>query len=127
VCIVLGDTVRGRRALSRSVDPEQRFAGIIGSDGIDEAQFPAMMRGYAMFVNEACRAANRARPAHQLTEAELEVLKALPTGMTLATIASSLGKSRKTVERQVGNIYAKLHVANRAQAIQRARDLGLYA
>ncbi len=47
--------------------------------------------------------------------------------MTLATIASSLGKSRKTVERQVGNIYAKLHVANRAQAIARARDLGIYA
>jgi DNA-binding NarL/FixJ family response regulator len=56
----------------------------------------------------------------------LEVLKALPAGMTLATIALSLGKSRKTVERQVGAIYAKLHVANRAQAIQRARDLGLH-
>jgi DNA-binding NarL/FixJ family response regulator len=55
----------------------------------------------------------------------MEVLQALPAGMTLATIALSLGKSRKTVERQVGNIYAKLQVANRAQAIQRARDLGL--
>lgn len=126
-CIVLGDTVRGRRALSRVVDPEQRFAALIGAAGIDEEQVPAMMRGYAMFLNEACRAAVRARPAYHLTEAELEVLKALPTGMTLATIATSLGKSRKTVERQVGNIYAKLHVANRAQAIQRARDLGIYA
>jgi DNA-binding CsgD family transcriptional regulator len=127
VCIAVGDTVRGRRALSRSVDPEQRFAGIIGSDGMREDEAPAMMRGYAMFFNEACKAARRARPSHHLTEAELEVLKALPTGMTLATIASSLGKSRKTVERQVGNIYAKLHVGNRAQAIQRARDLGIYA
>jgi DNA-binding CsgD family transcriptional regulator len=127
VCIVLGDSVRGRRALSRSVDPEQRFAAIIGSDGMREEDTPATMRGFAMFFNEAWRAANRARPGHHLTEAELEVLKALPTGMTLATIASSLGKSRKTVERQVGNIYAKLHVGNRAQAIQRARDLGIHA
>ena len=67
------------------------------------------------------------RPTQLLTAAELEVMRALPGGMTLATIASSLGKSRKTVERQVGSIYAKLHVANRAQAIQRARDLGINA
>ena len=31
----------------------------------------------------------------------------------------------KTIERQVGSIYAKLHVANRTQAIKRARVLGL--
>ena len=84
------------------------------------------MRGYARFLNAACTAANAVRPTHSLTEAEMEVLQALPAGMTLATIAVSLGKSRKTVERQVGAIYAKLHVANRAQAIQRARDLGLH-
>jgi DNA-binding NarL/FixJ family response regulator len=125
VCIALGDPVRGRRALSRFVDPEQRFAAIIDASGMDEEQTPAVMRGFAKFLNAACAAANAARPTHALTEAELEVLKALPAGMTLATIAMSLGKSRKTVERQVGNIYAKLHVANRAQAIQRARDLGL--
>ncbi len=125
VCMVLGDTVRGRRALSRSVDPEQLFATIIEADGMDEERAPALMRGYARFFNRACDAANRVRPRHGLTEAELEILKALPAGMTLAIIASSLGKSRKTVERQVGSIYSKLHVANRAQAIQRARDLGI--
>ncbi len=127
VCIVIGDSVRGRRALSRFADPEQRFVEIIGASGIDEDRAPLLMRGYARFVNEACRAGNLLRPSHGLTRAELEVLKALPAGMTLATIASSLGKSKKTVERQVGNIYSKLHVANRAQAIQRARDLGIHA
>jgi len=127
VCIVLGDTVRGRRALSRAVDPDQRFASLVTSAGIDEERMPLLMRGYAKFLNEACRAANQSRPSHHLTDAELEVLKALPGGMTLATIATSLGKSKKTVERQVGSIYAKLHVANRTQAIQRARDLGINA
>ena len=125
VCVVLGDTVRGRRAMSRAVDPEQIFQAIVGPGGMDEEHTPELMRGYAKFLNEACRAANYARPSHGLTEAEIEILKALPEGLTLGTIASSLGKSRKTVERQVGSIYAKLHVANRAQAIQRARDLGL--
>ncbi|HEY0382313.1 MAG TPA: helix-turn-helix transcriptional regulator [Candidatus Elarobacter sp.] len=127
VCIVLGDTVRGRRALSRAVDPDQRFASLIDAGGMDEARTPAFMRGYARFLQQACRCADLVRPQHGLTEAEMEILKVLPAGMTLATLASSLGKSRKTVERQVGNIYAKLHVANRAQAIQRARDLGIYA
>jgi DNA-binding CsgD family transcriptional regulator len=127
VCIVLGDGVRGRRALSRSVDPDQIFAGIIDANGMDEERTPALMRGYAKFLNVAVRLAGRLRPSHGLTAAELEVLKALPSGTTLATIALSLGKSKKTVERQVGNIYAKLHVANRTQAVERARDLGIYA
>jgi ATP/maltotriose-dependent transcriptional regulator MalT len=126
VSIAIGDTVRGRRALSRFVDPEQRFVSIIDPSGIDEEKSPQMMRGFVKFFNAACTVGNATRPSHSLTEAELEVLQALPAGMTLATIALSLGKSRKTVERQVGNIYAKLHVANRAQAIQRARDLGLH-
>jgi len=126
VCIVLGDGVRGRRALSRTFDPEQLFASIIDANGIDEERAPVLMRGYAKFLNEAARRARAMRPTHGLTEAELEVLKALPAGTTLATIAMSLGKSRKTVERQVGNIYAKLHVANRTQAVERARDLGIY-
>jgi len=125
VCIILRDTVRGRRALTRSIDPEQRFAPLIDAAGMDEERTPALMRGYAKFLNRACAIATIARPTHGLTEAELEVLRALPAGMTLATLAGSLGKSRKTVERQVGNIYAKLHVANRAQAIQRARELGI--
>jgi DNA-binding CsgD family transcriptional regulator len=125
VCIVLRDTVRGRRALSRSIDPEQRFAPLIDAAGMDEERTPALMRGYAKFLNRACAAFNAAQPTHGLTHAELEILRALPAGMTLATLASSLGKSRKTVERQVGNIYAKLNVANRAQAISRARELDI--
>jgi len=125
VCIILRDTVRGRRALSRSIDPEQRFAPLISAAGMDEERTPSLMRGFAKFLNRACASADAARPTHGLTHAELEVLRALPAGTTLAMLADSLGKSRKTVERQVGNIYAKLHVANRAQAIQRARELGI--
>lgn len=126
VCIVVGDGVRGRRALSRTFDPEHLFATIIDAGGMDEERTPVLMRGYAKFLNEAARRARAMRPTHGLTDAELEILKALPAGTTLATIAMSLGKSRKTVERQVGNIYAKLHVANRTQAVERARDLGIY-
>lgn len=127
VCIILGDTVRGRRALSKRVDPEQRFAAIITTEGMDEIRTPSLMRGYARFINAACRAAALARPHVGLTDAELEILAALPDGNTLGVIASSLGKSRKTVEKQVSSVYAKLQVANRSQAVRRARDLGILA
>ena len=125
VCVVLGDTVRGRRALPRVVDPEQIFARLISARGMDEAGIARVHARVREVLESGVRAANTARPSHGLTEAEMEVLKNLPGGSTLGTIASSLGKSKKTVERQVGSIYAKLHVANRAQAIRRARDLGL--
>ncbi len=127
VCIILGDTIRGRRALTRKVDPEQRFAGIITAEGMDEIRTPSLMRGYARFLNNACRVAALARPQIGLTEAELEVLNSLPDGSTLSTIALSLGKSRKTVEKQVSSIYTKLQVSNRAQAVRRARDLGIFS
>jgi two-component system secretion system response regulator SalR len=62
-----------------------------------------------------------------LTPAEIDVLRALPDGITLDAIAKTMGKSRKTIERQVGSIYAKLEVGNRAQAVQRAHELGIYS
>jgi DNA-binding NarL/FixJ family response regulator len=127
VCVIIGDATRGRRALSRVIDPEQRFAAIITTAGMDEERTPALMRGYARFINQACLAATLVRPALGLTAAELEVLRALPEGVTLGSIATSLGKSRKTVEKQVGSIYAKLQVGNRAEAVRRARQLGIYA
>jgi DNA-binding CsgD family transcriptional regulator len=126
-CVALGDPSRARRALSRSFDPDQRFAELFGVNGIGETDVPPLMRGYARFLNVACEKAKRSRPRLQLTNAEMTVLRAFPEGMTVATLAATLGKSPKTIEAQVSSIYAKLNVSNRAQAIQRARDLGLYA
>ncbi|WP_315967887.1 response regulator transcription factor [Planotetraspora sp. A-T 1434] len=42
-----------------------------------------------------------------------------------AQIANTLFLSQKTVRNNVSNIFAKLHVADRAEAIVRARDAGL--
>jgi LuxR family maltose regulon positive regulatory protein len=85
------------------------------------------MLGYARVINAVAAAARASRPKAGLTPAELRVLRALPAGTTLNRIASEFGKSPKTVERQVQSIYGKLHVSNRAQAVQRARELGIYA
>jgi DNA-binding NarL/FixJ family response regulator len=52
-----------------------------------------------------------------LTERELEVIRALAQGMSDRQIASSLGISEKTVRNHTSNIYRKLHIFDRTQAV----------
>lgn len=66
-----------------------------------------------------------ARVFPDLTEREREVLQYIAQGMSNADIADRLTLSLKTVRNHVSNIYAKLQVADRAQAIVRARQAGL--
>lgn len=127
VCVAIGDPSRGRRSLTRTFDPGQTYAALIGADGMLETAVPPRMRGYARFLNVACEMAKSRRPALGLTAAEMDLLRALPDGMTLAALAAAFGKSPKTIEAQISSIYSKLSVSNRAQAIQRARQLGIYA
>jgi len=52
----------------------------------------------------------------ELSKRELEVLRLLGYGLTNAEIAARLFISTKTVATHVGNVFAKLHVRNRAEA-----------
>ncbi|WP_327587533.1 response regulator transcription factor [Nonomuraea sp. NBC_00507] len=61
----------------------------------------------------------------QLTPREREILALVAAGRSNTQIASALFLSQKTVRNNVSNIFAKLHVADRAEAIVRARDAGL--
>ena len=60
-----------------------------------------------------------------LTERELEVLRLLATGASNRAIAKELVVSLDTVKRHVSHLFSKLEVANRTQAVARARELGL--
>jgi DNA-binding NarL/FixJ family response regulator len=60
-----------------------------------------------------------------LTEREREILQMIAQGDSNAAIARQLVLSTKTVQNHVSNIFSKLQVADRAQAIVRARDAGL--
>jgi NarL family two-component system response regulator LiaR len=52
-----------------------------------------------------------------LTERELEVIKALAQGKSNKEIAQTLGISEKTVRNHASNIYNKLHIFDRTQAV----------
>ena len=61
----------------------------------------------------------------ELTAREGEVLDLIARGLNNTEIADRLYVSQKTVRNHVSNIFLKLQVANRAQAIVRAREAGL--
>jgi Response regulator containing a CheY-like receiver domain and an HTH DNA-binding domain len=78
---------------------------------------------------QAFFAVGNARPAAaafpELTDREDEVLELIARGLANRNIATQLGISDKTVRNHVANIFNKLQVADRSQAIIRAREAGL--
>jgi DNA-binding CsgD family transcriptional regulator len=63
--------------------------------------------------------------AGSITVAEARVLRYLPTRLTFALIADKLGISRSAAKERAERAYKKLGVHNRADAVDRARALGL--
>jgi LuxR family maltose regulon positive regulatory protein len=60
-----------------------------------------------------------------LSERELEILQLLAEGLTNPEIATRLFLSLNTVKVHARNIYGKLNVHNRTQAVARSQELGL--
>jgi LuxR family maltose regulon positive regulatory protein len=62
-----------------------------------------------------------------LSDAELRVVRYLPSNLTAIEIASELIVSTNTVRTHMRHIYAKLDAHTRSEAVTRARELGLVA
>ena len=60
-----------------------------------------------------------------LSEREQEVLRLLGTSLSSAEISAELNITTSTGRTHIKNIYRKLEVHRRMEAVQRARDLGL--
>lgn len=63
--------------------------------------------------------------AQPLSDRELKILRFLPTMLSNAEIGAEIFVSLNTVKTHLRSIYRKLGVGNRADAVQRARTLGL--
>jgi LuxR family maltose regulon positive regulatory protein len=62
-----------------------------------------------------------------LSERELDVLAAIAEGLSNQAIAQRLFISERTVKWHASNIYAKLQVSNRTEAVAKAQTLGILA
>ena len=63
----------------------------------------------------------------ELSDAELRVVRYLPSNLTASEIASELVVSANTVRTHMRHIYAKLGAHSRSEAVARVRELGLVA
>lgn len=104
---------------------DEEMARAIRAIGSGEAIFsPAIVPRLIEFFS-AQRPAVPRELFPQLTEREREILQLIAQGRSNAQIAQQLTLSAKTVSNYISNIFSKLQVADRAQAIVRARDAGL--
>jgi DNA-binding NarL/FixJ family response regulator len=92
--------------------------------GRGEAIFSPAIAGRLMTFFSA-RPALPAEIFPELTDSERNVLKLMSQGLSNDLIARQLSYSPKTVRNYVSNIFSKLQVADRAQAIVKARQAGL--
>lgn len=87
---------------------------------------PAIAERMMAFFATAPPPASDAGPTFpELTDSERNVLRLMARGLRNDAIAVELSLSPKTVRNYISSIFAKLHVADRAQAVLRARDEGL--
>jgi DNA-binding NarL/FixJ family response regulator len=85
---------------------------------------PAIAARIAHFFAKA-RPADAERPLPELSDREREILDLMSRHYTNPEIAQQLGIGDKTIRNHVSNIFNKLQVTTRAQAIDRARQAGL--
>jgi DNA-binding NarL/FixJ family response regulator len=77
-----------------------------------------------VLAGQPSRSAPNPQAFPYLTDREREILDLMARGLTNGAIAERLVLSDKTVRNHVSNIFAKIHVTDRAAAVARARDAG---
>jgi LuxR family maltose regulon positive regulatory protein len=102
-------------SLLRQVEPQ---------DGIPKAYLDRL-NAAAYFSKPALRMGAHQVLIEPLSDREMEILDLITIGLSNQQIATRLVLSLATVKWHASNIYSKLGVSNRNQAVAKARDLGL--
>jgi DNA-binding NarL/FixJ family response regulator len=113
--------------LLKDARPDELLSGIRAVSFGDAVVAPALTRRLLHAFTKALpdqRAAEDPR-LRALTERELEVLRAVATGLTNGEIAQELHLSESTVKTHVGRAFAKIGARDRVQAVIIAYDSGL--
>ena len=98
---------------------------MVAAAGQAVAEDAAVVRTADQAAADAVAEAAAKVTAASMTVAEARVLRYLPTRLTFALIADKLGISRSAAKERAERAYKKLGVHNRADAVNRARALGL--
>jgi ATP/maltotriose-dependent transcriptional regulator MalT len=125
--MILGDEVRARRILeaqeSRAGEGEELLPALVRADNTDAADH--RVRGIAAVLRHAWRERRRGAVPADLTDAEMSVLTLLAQGWSAGRIASETGRSVNTIYNHTRAILSKLDASRAAEAVARARALGI--
>jgi len=106
----------------------QRGAAAFVVKRIDPADLPSVIRqafdGNVFYPVEARPAAAEV-PGSGLTQREADILKALADGLSNKQIAAQFWLSEQTIKFHLTNIYRKLEVGSRTEAVRHAYEHGL--
>jgi LuxR family maltose regulon positive regulatory protein len=108
----------------------EEYQTIMGGVGGRDAQFGADRAFVEQILQASGTDLSRApvpavQPLEALTDREKEILMFLANGVSNKEMAGRIFVSENTVKFHLKNIYSKLAVANRLQAISAARQLGI--
>lgn len=103
--------------------PTDRVVGAVQAVAEGQVVFDAAIAGHVLADLRRDRGVDD--PFPELTAREREVFGLLGLGLNNRAIAERLGLSVKTVANNVSNVFAKLHLADRAAAVVRSRESGL--
>jgi LuxR family transcriptional regulator, maltose regulon positive regulatory protein len=120
--LLLAPVRRGRGDLPGARALVQRARELI-EEFADPGVLPALLEQAEQTLTPAPR--RRVEPDAPLTERELAVLRLLATRLSTREISGELYVSVNTVRTHVKAVYRKLQATNRAEAVARARELGL--
>ncbi len=126
--VVTGLGAGATGVIDKNCTPEHLFAAIdivVGGGMVFSSEAVAVLRDQLTEVFDLVAQRNMRRLA--LTSREAEVLRLLPTSMTLTQMAAHLYVSRKTIQNNASSLYRKLDAGGRAEAVARAIELGLIA
>ena len=127
VGVMVGDDVRARRILdareSQAGEGEELLATLTRADNADAAD--PRVRGMAYVLREAWRVRRRGTVPGDLTNAEMTVLTLLGEGWSAGRIAAETDRSVNTIYNHTRAILTKLDASRAAEAVARARDLGI--
>ena len=119
---LLADVVLGEGAIDREDAPAAGRHAASAAALLERYPDAGILRRRTERLLEAV---DRTRLAEPLTPAERRVLELLPTHLTDAQMAEQLFVSRNTVKSHIKSLYRKLEVSSRADAVVRAREVGL--
>ncbi len=113
------------RAAQRGIMPEYTGKLLAAFDAAPTDDADGIVRLPTIKVQDSSSVVRPASVVEPLTPRETEVLQLIAEGLSNREIAQRLFISLSTVKRHNANIYGKLTVHNRTQAVARARDLDL--